>query len=140
MDRQRCLGKNRETAQESERCRDSGKKIHKRDPVTNLTPESSPHYGRLIHTSAVERIQKLLADNAAFILPSSFPTTLPDPLYVRPTICDFKHNFTAFATSSLMKSEVFGPILILVRYSEIDKVVSFINSREKPLSLYAFGR
>jgi acyl-CoA reductase-like NAD-dependent aldehyde dehydrogenase len=38
-----------------------------------------------------------------------------------------------------MTEEIFGPILPVLTYKNFDEVVSFINSREKPLALYYFG-
>jgi len=38
-----------------------------------------------------------------------------------------------------MKEEIFGPILPVITYDEIDEAIKFINDRDKPLSLYYFG-
>jgi len=38
-----------------------------------------------------------------------------------------------------MKEEIFGPILPIITYKNIDEAISFVNSREKPLALYYFG-
>ncbi|HTF20898.1 MAG TPA: aldehyde dehydrogenase [Chryseolinea sp.] len=38
----------------------------------------------------------------------------------------------------VMEDEIFGPILPVLRYDDIDKAISFIKSRPKPLSLYLF--
>lgn len=38
----------------------------------------------------------------------------------------------------LMKDEIFGPILPIKPYKEIDEVLHFINERERPLALYLF--
>lgn len=39
----------------------------------------------------------------------------------------------------LMKEEIFGPILPIFSFKEIEEVVKYINEREKPLSLYYYG-
>lgn len=42
--------------------------------------------------------------------------------------------------SRLMKEEVFGPILILSGYDDIQDAVELVNSGERPLALYYFGK
>jgi aldehyde dehydrogenase (NAD+) len=39
----------------------------------------------------------------------------------------------------VMEDEIFGPILPILTYSNIDEAISFIKSRPKPLSLYLFS-
>ena len=38
-----------------------------------------------------------------------------------------------------MKEEIFGPIMPVFSYKEINEVIRFINAREKPLAVYYFG-
>lgn len=38
----------------------------------------------------------------------------------------------------IMKNEIFGPILPIMEYDQIDDVIDFINSRPRPLALYYF--
>eukprot|EP00003_Mantamonas_plastica_P031211 TRINITY_DN8026_c0_g1_i3.p1 TRINITY_DN8026_c0_g1~~TRINITY_DN8026_c0_g1_i3.p1 ORF type:complete len:179 (-),score=74.87 TRINITY_DN8026_c0_g1_i3:97-633(-) len=40
--------------------------------------------------------------------------------------------------SKVMTEEIFGPILPVITYKDIDEVIRFVNSRDKPLSLYVF--
>lgn len=40
----------------------------------------------------------------------------------------------------LMTEEIFGPILPVHGYTDLDKVISEINAREKPLALYIYSR
>lgn len=46
----------------------------------------------------------------------------------------------ARADMSIMAEEIFGPILPVIAYDGIGEAIGFIQSRPKPLSLYAFGR
>jgi aldehyde dehydrogenase (NAD+) len=39
----------------------------------------------------------------------------------------------------LMKEEIFGPIMPILEYDELDEVISYINQGEKPLALYIFS-
>ena len=41
--------------------------------------------------------------------------------------------------SRVMEEEIFGPILPMITYKELDKAIEIINSKEKPLALYVFS-
>jgi coniferyl-aldehyde dehydrogenase len=41
---------------------------------------------------------------------------------------------------AVMKDEIFGPILPIVRYDRIEDAISFVNRRDRPLGLYYFGQ
>jgi aldehyde dehydrogenase (NAD+) len=38
-----------------------------------------------------------------------------------------------------MKEEIFGPVLPVLTYKNIDEVLDYINSKDKPLALYIFS-
>lgn len=40
---------------------------------------------------------------------------------------------------SLMKEEIFGPVLPIKSYGQIDEAIAFVNRRPRPLALYYFG-
>ncbi len=39
----------------------------------------------------------------------------------------------------IMEDEIFGPILPIITYNNIQEVIDYVNSREKPLALYLFS-
>ena len=43
-------------------------------------------------------------------------------------------------TAPVMQEEIFGPVLPMMPFGNIDEAISFINRREKPLALYYFGK
>ncbi len=43
-------------------------------------------------------------------------------------------------STRIMQEEIFGPILPLITYQELDEVVEIINGKEKALALYIFSR
>ena len=54
--------------------------------------------------------------------------------YFEPTILDgISHD------APVMSEEIFGPIFPTLTFKDIDEVISFVTSREKPLALYYFG-
>lgn len=40
---------------------------------------------------------------------------------------------------AILKEEIFGPILPVVTYRDIDEAVAYVNARPRPLALYYFG-
>lgn len=42
------------------------------------------------------------------------------------------------ADMQIMKNEIFGPVLPILEYDQIDEVIEFINDRPRPLALYYF--
>jgi acyl-CoA reductase-like NAD-dependent aldehyde dehydrogenase len=39
----------------------------------------------------------------------------------------------------VMDDEIFGPILPVLTYEQLDEAIAFVNDRPKPLALYVFG-
>jgi aldehyde dehydrogenase (NAD+) len=58
-----------------------------------------------------------------------------EKLFLSPTIL---HNITF--NDAVMKEEIFGPILPVICYENLDEVIGKIKTYPKPLSLYVFGR
>lgn len=43
------------------------------------------------------------------------------------------------SSSAIMDEEIFGPILPVITFTEINEVVTYVNSKPKPLALYIFS-
>ena len=41
-------------------------------------------------------------------------------------------------TSAIMQEEIFGPLLPILPYDDLDEVITFIQAQERPLALYLF--
>ena len=39
----------------------------------------------------------------------------------------------------IMQEEIFGPLLPIVTYRDLDEAIAFVNARPRPLALYYFG-
>lgn len=92
---------------------------------------SNPNYPKLINQNALERLKKYLSDG----------TILLGGNYSDP---ECKMEFTVLANpnpeSGVMKEEIFGPILPVIAYSEIEEVLGAIKAGPQPLALYLFTR
>jgi len=98
----------------------------------------SEFYGRLVNDAAYERLLKCAEDAVKYkVFGGSMDAK---ERYMEPTVYDYGKDFEAFAKSKLMSDEIFGPLLPIVRYSDLDaQVIPFIRARPKPLALYVFS-
>jgi aldehyde dehydrogenase (NAD+) len=101
-------------------------------------PKESEYYGRLVNDAAFQRLSKCAEDAKQFLVAGGAVDA--KERYMEPSIYDFGKDFDTFAKSVLMSDEIFGPLMPVVRYSDLDKqVIPFIRSRPKPLALYLFS-
>lgn len=57
-----------------------------------------------------------------------------DKLYIEPTLIENPHS-----NCKMMKEEIFGPILPIFSWDNLNTVISEQQKKEKPLSIYYFG-
>ena len=93
-------------------------------------PLQNKHYGKIISDRHFERIIKLI-DIDKVVCGGGYNKKT---LRIEPTVLD---NVTL--SDAVMQEEIFGPVLPILTYENIDEVVSFVNNREKPLALYIFS-
>lgn len=93
---------------------------------------NSRHHARLTGyvTQALEhgvKVEVLTADSVN--VPTDTDRRIPPMIFIEP-----------IETLGIMQDEVFGPLLSLYTYTDLDDVIRFINRRERPLALYYFGK
>lgn len=97
--------------------------------------EKSPDYARIINSRQLERLQSYLQDALEKGAKLEFGGKLDEnDRYLEPTVIS---NITS--EMDVFKEEIFGPILPVITYSDLDEAISIINSKPKPLALYFFG-
>ncbi|MEO8795312.1 MAG: aldehyde dehydrogenase family protein [Daejeonella sp.] len=92
-------------------------------------------YGKIINQKNFERLNLLMEDavkNGASVVAGG--KTDGRDLTIEPTLMS-----NVKPESDLMQEEIFGPVLPLINYEDIDDAISFINKRDKPLALYVFS-
>jgi aldehyde dehydrogenase (NAD+) len=93
--------------------------------------QESKHFGRIINEKAFDRVKGLMKPgNIKF-----GGETNHDDKYIAPTIID-----NVQPDYPIMGEEIFGPLLPVMTFNEIDEVISFVNKNEKPLAFYYFGK
>ncbi|KAJ2730720.1 hypothetical protein IW152_005054 [Coemansia sp. BCRC 34962] len=99
------------------------------------SPKESPDYGRIINARHWNRLMGALSATEGTQI--AVTDDLPDEgdLYFPPTIVDGVRP-----GDSLMKDELFGPILPIITYDTLEEAISLVNSRDQPLALYVFAK
>lgn len=92
-------------------------------------PEQSPHYSRIINDRHFKRLQNMLECGNVIVGGNTNEATR----YMAPTLLE-----NVSPDDLVMQEEIFGPLLPILDYDNLDSVIQFINSRPKPLSLYLF--
>jgi aldehyde dehydrogenase (NAD+) len=98
-------------------------KMYGEDPIEN------PDYPRLISEKAFERIGSFLNEGKIVHGGKSDLSKLS----IEPTIIESTLN------DKCMADEIFGPVLPVIGYSDLEEVIRYINSKEKPLAIYFFS-
>jgi len=91
---------------------------------------SERHYARL------ESLVTEAAENGARVMQ---PAKASDPAWK--SLRKFPPTIIVGATPEMtvMRDEIFGPVLPIIGYKDAAEPISFVNARERPLALYWFG-
>eukprot|EP00669_Euglena_mutabilis_P009165 TRINITY_DN4100_c0_g1_i1.p1 TRINITY_DN4100_c0_g1~~TRINITY_DN4100_c0_g1_i1.p1 ORF type:complete len:398 (-),score=155.09 TRINITY_DN4100_c0_g1_i1:304-1497(-) len=98
-------------------------------------PQRTEFFGRLPNKTSFGRVAHLIKKDEAFLVHGG--ASDEGDRYIAPTVLRFP-NLPTYADSAAAKEEIFGPIMPIVRYSDLDAAIDYINGREKPLALYVF--
>ncbi len=98
-----------------------------------------PRYTAIINERHVQRLHDLLAEAKAegAEIVKSHPGENPAP---NSRQMQLSLVLDPPESLRLMKEEIFGPILPVVGYSDLDEAIAYVNARPRPLSLYWYGR
>lgn len=94
-------------------------------------PQENRFYSRIICEKHFERLSSYLDENN-IVYGGKIDR---NNLYIEPTLI-----LNPPENSKIMQEEIFGPILPILDYKNIDDVIEFITSRPKPLALYVFSK
>lgn len=96
--------------------------------------KKNPDFGRIVNERHMERLQKILEQDAKYLFCGGEADTLQR--YIEPVILDLGKDQNAAS----MQEELFGPILPVLSYHKLEDAVRFVNKRAKPLALYLFTK
>jgi aldehyde dehydrogenase (NAD+) len=99
--------------------------------IVGSNPLKSDSYVRIINKKHTERLKKLIDPLKLF----HGGSVLEEEHYIEPTLLkDVCFN------DEIMKEEIFGPILPVIPFTDVQQVVHEIKTRPRPLSFYIFGK
>jgi len=93
-------------------------------------PEKCEHFPRIINEKHFDRLARLMEDGKIYFGGNKERSRK----FISPTIID-----TVSAEDPIMQEEIFGPLLPVMEFEQLDEVIHFVNSRPKPLALYFFS-
>jgi len=88
---------------------------------------------RIVNRRQYDRLTGYLAETKGVIVEGG--DVDPDNLTITPTII-----VDPDACEPAMTEEIFGPILPVMSYRDVEELIAFVNGRPKPLGLYVFAR
>lgn len=97
--------------------------------VQGENPKESEAYVRIINKANFHRLTALIDKDKIYY----GGDTDEESLYISPTIL-----YNVCFDDKVMEDEIFGPILPVITFDNLNDVISEVNNRPKPLSLYAF--
>lgn len=103
--------------------------------VTPQEQRNSPHLARVINQRHTQRIAGLLQDaqsRGARVLAGGEVDV--SACYIAPTLIEQVPQ-----EAQIMSEEIFGPVLPIITYENVDEVIREINAQPKPLALYVFS-
>ncbi|MEP0713921.1 MAG: aldehyde dehydrogenase family protein, partial [Algoriphagus sp.] len=98
--------------------------------------EKSKDLARIINEKNFDRLNAMLKDAIQLGAKIEFGGSVNQrDRFIEPTLLtNINHSM------KIMQEEIFGPLLPILEYSELDHAISFINANPKPLALYYFGK
>lgn len=94
-------------------------------------PLAHPSYPRIINEKHFDRLLGLLDPTRV----STGGASRRETLQIEPTIL-----YDIEVEDAIMQEEIFGPLLPVIAFDEIEDVLDYINSKEHPLALYLFTK
>ena len=105
-----------------------GKQI---DRITGSDPKGSPLLPRMVNERNFDRVMGLIDPEKVVVGGSSDRSEC----YIEPTIMD-----RVSPDDPVMQEEIFGPLLPVLSYSNLEELVESLKLKEAPLVLYIFTR
>ena len=102
--------------------------------LAGLYPDGTEHSDKYVHIvkeSAFDRLTGYLADGKII----AGGRHNKENLWMEPTLLD-----SVSPDAPVMQEEIFGPIFPIMTFRDRKEVADFVNSREKPLAFYYFGK
>ncbi|TQC95411.1 aldehyde dehydrogenase family protein [Moraxellaceae bacterium AER2_44_116] len=104
--------------------------------VYGAQPQQSECLARVVNQRHTARLEGLLNDareEGANIIVGGVVDA--KDCFIAPTLID-----GVTVNSRIMQEEIFGPLLPIIKYTDLDEIITHINSQPKPLALYVWSK
>ena len=95
----------------------------------------NPQYGKIVNARHHARLSGLIDEHKDAIIAGGAHDK--ETRFIEPTLVYLKDD--EYKTSSLMKEEIFGPILPILTYDTLDEAIEIARMNPNPLALYIFS-
>lgn len=105
-----------------------------KETIVNYYGENSMQskdYGRIVNERQFDRLASIIEQDKENVIFGG--TSVKENLYIEPTLLEAKSW-----SDAAMQDEIFGPILPIMEYDQLEMAIQTINKRPKPLALYVF--
>lgn len=99
--------------------------------------QDSPALGRMISRNHFLRVRGYLEKTKGNILAGG--SSDESDLFIAPTLVELTFEELVAGDDALLREEIFGPVMVVVKMLDVTEAVKFVNSQEKPLTLYIFS-
>ncbi len=99
------------------------------------TEINKSNYAKIINDKQFKRINKLKEDAVTDGAVSTFGGEADEQsLTIMPTLLTSVHE-----SSAIMQEEIFGPVLPVITFRNLQEAIDLVNNKNKPLALYIFS-
>ncbi|MBO0447687.1 aldehyde dehydrogenase (NAD+) [Enterococcus sp. AZ170] len=95
--------------------------------------QANNDYGRIVQGPAIDKFIQLIDENQDVLIYGGEYDRATR--FVAPSLFDIDLS----RENSLMKEELFGPLLPICAYQQLDEAITFVKEGEKPLAVYLFS-
>ena len=115
-------------------CRDETRKMFGEHPLEN------PDYGKIVNRKHFDRLCRMISELKEYDPHmSEAGSSEPENLRIEPVIARLGDvNDRAPDSLEVMQEEIFGPVMPVLTYSDIEDVIKYIDERPRPLAAYIF--
>ncbi len=96
-----------------------------------MDPKASDDFPRIINNKHFERLKSLI-EQEEVITGAEF---VKEEKYIAPTLLN-----NVSKDAPIMQEEIFGPVLPIIEYSNLEDEIKYINNNPRPLALYLFTK
>ncbi len=102
-----------------------------------LEIQKSRFYPRMVSEAAWERVTLLVEGEEKIVMgvPDGEVVMEKSDLFIAPMLLP-----NVLPDAPIMQEEIFGPVLPILTFEQLDQAVQYVAAHEKPLALYYFGK